>query len=100
MLEELKDETVSRKTQYLLLSGMPLFFIIAGFFLQPINTIIPGIWTLMIEPDFLITDYFVVGGIGSAFINVGLLISWGWKWRGIPSPLPTSCLDLPFLAKT
>ena len=73
MLEELKDETVSRKTQYLLLSGMPLFFIIAGFFLQPINTIIPGIWTLMIEPDFLITDYFVVGGIGSAFINAGLI---------------------------
>ena len=73
MIKELKDETVSRKTQYLLLSGMPLFFIIAGFFLQPTTTIVPGIWALMIEPDFLITDYFVVGGIGSAFINAGLI---------------------------
>lgn len=73
MINRLAREGVSRKTQYLLLSGMPIFFIIAGCFLQPLETIIPGIWTLMIEPDFLITDYFVVGGIGSAFINAGLL---------------------------
>ena len=46
---------------------------VTGLFVQPLKTILPGIWTLMIEPDFLITDYFVVGGIGSAFINAGLL---------------------------
>ena len=73
MINRLSHESVSRKTQYLLLAGMPVFFIVAGCFLQPLETIIPGIWTLMIEPDFLITDYFVVGGIGSAFINAGLL---------------------------
>lgn len=73
MLRNLRGEVVSRRSQYMLLAGMPLFFIIAGLFLQPLDTIIPGIWKLMIEPDFLITDYFVVGGIGSAFINAGLL---------------------------
>ena len=25
------------------------------------------------EPDFLITDYFVIGGIGAAFLNAGLI---------------------------
>ena len=25
------------------------------------------------EPDFLITDYFVVGGVGAALINAGVL---------------------------
>lgn len=73
MLAKLRSESLSRRNQFILLSFMPLYFIVVGLFLQPINTILPGIWTLMIEPDFLITDYFVVGGIGSAFINAGLL---------------------------
>lgn len=73
MLRNLTGDVVARGAQFLLLACMPLFFIISGLFLQPIDTIIPGIWKLMIEPDFLIADYFVVGGIGSAFINAGLL---------------------------
>ena len=73
LLAKLRSESLSRRNQFILLSFMPLYFIVVGLFLQPINTILPGIWTLMIEPDFLITDYFVVGGIGSAFINAGLL---------------------------
>lgn len=73
MLSHIRSDVLPRKTQYILLSFMPLYFIVTGLFIQPLETIIPGIWTLMIEPDFLITDYFVVGGIGSAFINAGLL---------------------------
>ena len=73
MLSHLRADVLPRKTQYILLSLMPLYFIVTGLFVQPLKTILPGIWTLMIEPDFLITDYFVVGGIGSAFINAGLL---------------------------
>ena len=47
---------------------------IVGLFLQPITEILPGLWTLIKEPDFLITDYFLVGGIGTSFINAGLLM--------------------------
>ena len=51
---------------------IPLYFIVIGLFLQPINEIIPGIIRIVREPDVLITDYFAVGGIGAALINAGL----------------------------
>ena len=64
---------LSRTQKFLLLALVPIYFIMAGFFLQPVNEIIPGIIAIIREPDFLITDYFIVGGIGAAFINAGVL---------------------------
>ena len=63
----------TRLQKFRLLSLIPLYFMIVGLFLQPITEILPGLWTLIKEPDFLITDYFLVGGIGTSFINAGLL---------------------------
>ena len=73
VLTKLRTAALSRQGQFILLSCIPLYFIVVGLFLQPVATVFPGIVKLMIEPDFLITDYFVVGGIGSAFMNAGLL---------------------------
>lgn len=56
-----------------MLALVPVYFIIAGFLMQPIKEIGPGLLTLICEPDFLITDYFIIGGVGAAFINAGLL---------------------------
>lgn len=64
---------LSRKEKFLILALVPIYFIVAGFILQPIREIGPGIVTIIKEPDFLITDYFVVGGIGAAFFNAGIL---------------------------
>lgn len=64
---------LSRRGKFLLLSTIPLYFMVCGFLLQPANEIWPGIVTLIREPDFLITDYFVVGGVGAAFLNAGML---------------------------
>lgn len=64
---------LSRKGKFLLLSAIPIYFMICGLMLQPVNEIWPGIVTLIREPDFLITDYFVVGGVGAAFLNAGTL---------------------------
>lgn len=55
------------------LALVPIYFIIAGFFMQPVSEIWPGILSIIKEPDFLITDYFVIGGIGAAFFNAGIL---------------------------
>lgn len=66
-------EPMSRNQKYLLLCMLPLYFIICGFILQPFESIVEGIVHLIREPDFLITDYFVVGGVGAAFVNAGLL---------------------------
>ena len=46
---------------------------VAGLLAQPIDEIGAGIVRIISEPDFLITDYFVIGGIGAAFINAGIL---------------------------
>lgn len=67
----LNMKSLTRKQKFCLLALIPGYFIVAGFFLQPLAEIGPGIITLIREPDFLITDYFAVGGIGAAFINAG-----------------------------
>lgn len=46
---------------------------IVGLALQPLEEILPGLAALIREPDFLITDYFVIGGVGAAFANAGVL---------------------------
>ncbi len=65
--------SLTRKQKFCLLSVIPVYFILVGLIVQPIREIVPGIIRIIVEPDFLITDYFVVGGIGAALINAGLL---------------------------
>lgn len=65
--------SLTRKEKFLLLSLLPLYFIIIGLFVQPLGEILPGLVRIIREPDFLITDYFVVGGIGAALVNAGVL---------------------------
>lgn len=57
----------------MLLGLIPVYFIVVGLLVQPFDTLLSGLWRLIVEPDFLITDYFVVGGVGAAFLNAGLL---------------------------
>ena len=64
---------LSKNKCFLILSLLPAYFIVAGLFMQPIDEIFRGIVEIIREPDFLITDYFVIGGVGAAFINAGVL---------------------------
>lgn len=64
---------LSRRTKFQILALVPIYFIVAGLFLQPFDEICRGIITIIREPDFLITDYIAIGGIGAAFINAGVL---------------------------
>ncbi|HBM46987.1 MULTISPECIES: DUF1576 domain-containing protein [unclassified Clostridium] len=64
---------LSKNKCFLILSLLPVYFIVAGLFMQPIDGIFHGIVEIIREPDFLITDYFVIGGVGAAFINAGVL---------------------------
>lgn len=68
-----REKMLSRKGKFLLLSLIPIYFIVCGFVLQPISELLPGVAALIGEPDFLITDYFLVGGVGAAFLNAGVL---------------------------
>lgn len=64
---------MTRKKKFLYLTLLPAYFLIAGLFLQPLPDIYRGLITILKEPDFLITDYIAIGGIGAAFINAGIL---------------------------
>ncbi|MDW2797320.1 DUF1576 domain-containing protein [Clostridium boliviensis] len=64
---------LSRRAKFQILALVPIYFIVAGFLLQPFDEIWRGIITIVQEPDFLITDYIAIGGIGAAFINAGVL---------------------------
>jgi len=68
-----EQKPASREQKFLLLSLIPLYFILAGLSLQPLNGIFKGIYTMIREPDFLITDYIAVGGIGAALVNAGMM---------------------------
>ena len=61
------------KRKYLYLSLIPMYFMVVGFAVQPFSEIISGLAAILKEPDFLITDYFVIGGIGASFLNAGLV---------------------------
>ncbi len=63
----------TRKKKFMALAAAPIYFIAAGLLAQPFSEIGPGLLKLFREPDFLITDYFVIGGIGAAFLNAGFL---------------------------
>ena len=63
---------LSRRTKFLILALVPVYFMAAGLFLQPLNEVLKGIITIIREPDFLITDYIAIGGIGAAFVNAGM----------------------------
>lgn len=69
----LAHSPLSRREKFLILALVPVYFIVAGFLLQPAWEIGPGLLTLIREPDFLITDYFATGGVGAAFVNAGIL---------------------------
>ena len=68
-----KIKRFARHHRFFLLSAFPVYFIVVALFLQPWNEILPGFYRIFIEPDILITDYFVVGGPGPALLNAGLL---------------------------
>ena len=73
MLRALRKRNWIRRDRFTILTLVPIYFIVVGLMMQPLETLLPGLWTLIKEPDFLITDYFVVGGVGAAFLNAGIL---------------------------
>ncbi|MDO5408340.1 MAG: DUF1576 domain-containing protein [Eubacteriales bacterium] len=68
-----EDGRPGRDQQFLLLALVPCYFIVAAFFFQSPGEILKGLMLMVQEPDLLITDYFVLGGVGAAFINAGIL---------------------------
>ncbi len=73
MRTDANSKPLSQKQKFSLLALIPAYFILAGLFFQTPMEILSGMATIIKEPDFLITDYFLIGGVGSALANAGLL---------------------------
>lgn len=49
------------------------FLCAVGIFSDPLPEILLGVKLIIIEPDYLISDYFQIGGRGASFVNSGML---------------------------
>ena len=47
-------------------------FILYAFISTPFNELIDGLVAIVTGPDILVTDYIYMGGLGAAFLNVGI----------------------------
>lgn len=59
--------------KYIVMFLYGAMLILFGLMLDSPSELIRGLYKIIIDPDFLITDYFSVGGIGPTFVNSGLL---------------------------
>ena len=67
-----------RAEKFGLLALIPLYFIVVGLMIQPLSDIIPGLWRIIKEPDFLITE-------SLPWLPSEPSISWEWRWTAIRS---------------
>lgn len=77
---------------------MALSLIVAGFALDTPLGILKGLLIYIVSPDVLVTDYFVIGSIGAALVNAGLvtLISIAFT-RIVKTPYNGATLAMIFL---
>ncbi|EPI00676.1 hypothetical protein D920_00773 [Enterococcus faecalis 13-SD-W-01] len=64
---------VSQQQKYIYLSICGLYFLLIGLFSDSLSNNIAGLNRIVTSPSNLLTDYFYLGGFGSAFINSGIL---------------------------
>lgn len=59
-----------------------LILILFGVISSPISQLLPGVWQILTARAVLITDSIMIGGLGAAFLNAGLvsLISLFYLW--------------------
>jgi len=58
---------------YLFLFSFSFLMVITGFLMTPSLELMKGLLLIIEDPDYLISDYIGVGGMGAAFFNSGAL---------------------------
>ncbi len=71
-MKKIKEEDNSSLI-FMILLGFSIAFIIASLFAGDIGNLIPGFLTICSRPSQFTMDYFVLGGLGSAFLNTGMV---------------------------
>lgn len=68
-----RKSNITNRHKYIILLIYALSFIAFGFLMDTPGNIYKGLYSIMISPDILITDYIEVGGIGACFVNSGIV---------------------------
>ncbi len=71
-ISKYKVKLSERVLNYYLISAIPFFFLVLGFFLDKPSAIFKGLIDIIVYPDLLLVDYLAVGGLGATFVNAGL----------------------------
>ncbi|SHH52625.1 DUF1576 domain-containing protein [Clostridium grantii] len=64
---------IGRIENLIILSILPIIFLISAFLLDTPANILKGLYSIIISSDVLLVDYLEVGGIGATFVNAALL---------------------------
>lgn len=78
MMRALKKERVDvlkveESVKYAIISFFAILFVVSAFLFNTPSEIFNGMVALTLAPSILVTDYMVVGNVGAAFMNAGLL---------------------------
>ncbi len=65
---------VTEQQKFRIMLYFAILTLLAAFFFNSPLEIFQGLWRIIKSPSILLTDYMVVGNIGSAFFNSGLLM--------------------------
>ena len=71
---DIKVNVLKEKFRYRIMYLYSVLVIFAGLFLGSFREIIDGILKIIVSPSILITDYFVLCGIGASLVNSGTLM--------------------------
>lgn len=67
------DKKRENELRFIFITLFALSLVIFGFLVDTPKEIFQGIYSILTQPDTLITDYIGVGGMGAAFVNAGAL---------------------------
>jgi hypothetical protein len=65
---------ISNRLKYSIFTIYSMLFVAFGLVMDTPKEILQGLYRIVIEPDFLITDYIEIGGTGAAFMNAGIIM--------------------------
>ena len=69
----LEVETIRYKKTYGILLIYAAALLLLGLLSGDIRELLPGLWTIIINEDTLITDYIQLAGLGPAFVNAAIV---------------------------
>lgn len=76
-MQPIKSNTeiaLSRRTILMLLSLLPVYFLILAFIFDTPNNIFSGLANIVTSSGVLLTDFLYVGGLGATLVNVSLIV--------------------------